>query len=179
MSEREAAPVDTDDAEHEDVPCYRHSNRLTALHCISCERPVCIDCARPAAVGIKCRECGRLPRAALAAVPPARLAFGLVAGLAAGLLAGFVYAELRGAFFGLIIAALLGMGIGEVVRRATGGYRDPQVGWVAAVSAFIGLSWPLLLLVVQHGAGVLQSPGAIFGLLGALIAAFLAFNRTT
>lgn len=37
-------------------PCYRHPNRLTAVSCSDCERPICPDCMVFAPVGIKCPE---------------------------------------------------------------------------------------------------------------------------
>lgn len=37
-------------------PCYRHSNRLTAVSCSDCGRPICPDCMSFAPVGIKCPD---------------------------------------------------------------------------------------------------------------------------
>ena len=38
-------------------PCTRHPDRLTAVHCQRCERPMCPDCSRSAAVGMQCVDC--------------------------------------------------------------------------------------------------------------------------
>ena len=37
-------------------PCYRHPNRMTAVSCSDCGRPICPDCMNFAAVGIKCPD---------------------------------------------------------------------------------------------------------------------------
>ncbi len=37
-------------------PCYRHANRLTAVSCSECERPICPDCMNFGPVGIKCPD---------------------------------------------------------------------------------------------------------------------------
>lgn len=37
-------------------PCYRHPNRMTAVSCSDCGRPICPDCMVFAPVGIKCPD---------------------------------------------------------------------------------------------------------------------------
>lgn len=37
-------------------PCYRHPNRMTAVSCSECGRPICPDCMVFGPVGIKCPE---------------------------------------------------------------------------------------------------------------------------
>ena len=37
-------------------PCYRHPNRMTAVSCSECGRPICPDCMNFAPVGIKCPD---------------------------------------------------------------------------------------------------------------------------
>jgi membrane associated rhomboid family serine protease len=39
--------------------CYRHTNRLTGLHCSRCGRPICGECAVPSAVGQLCPDDAR------------------------------------------------------------------------------------------------------------------------
>jgi membrane associated rhomboid family serine protease len=39
--------------------CYRHPDRLTALACSNCGRPICPACSTDAAVGQRCPECLR------------------------------------------------------------------------------------------------------------------------
>jgi len=88
--------------------------------CLECERPICTDCARTAAVGLKCPECAKLPRTALARIPHGKLALAIAVGLVASLVAGIANSVLGGhiSFFGFIIAWFLGMGVGELMRRA-------------------------------------------------------------
>src|SRR4051812_6807883 len=104
--------VDPDEDE-ETLYCYRHPQRETALRCNNCERPICVDCAVVAAVGMKCRECGRLPRTAHATVPRTKLLRGIAAGVPAGLVLGwlFDYLALGGSFFSFLIAG----GVGALV----------------------------------------------------------------
>lgn len=174
----DAVDVDVDDDE-EVFHCYRHPKVETALRCLSCERPICVDCAVTAAVGIKCRDCGRMPREARAAVPVDRLARAIVAGVVGGAVVGYVYAMVRGGFFSLIIAALLGIAVAEVVRRASGGYRDGTIARVAAASAALGIAWPLVLEVLVHGPRVLQGPGGVFWLVAVAVAGVVAHNRVS
>jgi len=37
--------------------CYRHPDRPTRLACSQCGRPICVECSRDAVVGQKCPEC--------------------------------------------------------------------------------------------------------------------------
>ncbi len=37
--------------------CYRHPDRPTRLSCSNCGRPICVECSRDAVVGQKCPEC--------------------------------------------------------------------------------------------------------------------------
>jgi membrane associated rhomboid family serine protease len=37
--------------------CYRHPDRPTRLACSNCGRPICVECSRDAVVGQKCPDC--------------------------------------------------------------------------------------------------------------------------
>ncbi len=39
--------------------CYRHPDRVAAVSCQRCERPICSDCMIQASVGFHCPECAR------------------------------------------------------------------------------------------------------------------------
>jgi len=41
----------------ESTTCYRHPDRLAAVACQRCERPICTDCMSQASVGHHCPEC--------------------------------------------------------------------------------------------------------------------------
>ena len=53
--------------------CANHPKVETAVSCSDCGKPICPDCMVHAAVGIKCRDCARLPRSARVAL---KYAFG-------------------------------------------------------------------------------------------------------
>lgn len=175
--DRMSAP---DDDDPETLPCYRHPDRETALACVTCDRPICTECAVQAAVGFKCPDDARQSRAARAVVPAHRLVLGIAAGTFTAFVGGTVLATVNVAFFGIILAYLLGMGVGEVTRRASGGYRDPLLARAAIFSAFAGVFlFPLLGLLGNltdsSGGGI--SIGFAFTLIAAVAAAFGANNR--
>lgn len=158
------------DLEH----CYRHPDRETALQCITCERPICVDCAIAGPVGFKCPDHGRTSRAERGVVPPTRLVRGVAAGGVVALVLGYLLTVFQVAFLGIILAWLAGTAVGEVTRRASGGYRDPLLARLAAASAAIGiLALPIAWLALG------ATPGQWFAwkLLGAAAAAYGAFNR--
>ncbi len=39
--------------------CYRHNDRVAAVSCQRCERPICAQCMNQASVGFHCPECAR------------------------------------------------------------------------------------------------------------------------
>lgn len=170
-----------DDEDVDTFACYRHPDRQTSLRCSNCERPICTDCAVTAAVGMKCAECGRLPRTALATVPRGKLLTATAAGSVAGVVGAVVYEAFRAnvGFLSLLFAYLIGMAVGEVVRRAAGGFRDGKLARIAAACAFVGLASPLLLVLVSRGPGAVSGQGAIFLLLGAAFAAWAAYQRAS
>lgn len=163
-----------DDDDQDLEPCYRHPSELTALHCITCERPICIDCVVQAPVGIKCPDCARTPRAARAVVPVARLVRGLGAGLVVAVVLGGLLAVIYLPFLKLIAAYGIGALTGVVVRAASGGYRDPLLARGAATAAALGiLALPALALL-----GGSANPTVIaYTVIGALVAAWGAYTR--
>lgn len=166
-----------DDDEPETFPCYRHPDRETALRCNSCERPVCVDCAVQGAVGIKCPDCARTSRAARGVVPAHRLARGVIAGALVAIVAGTLLFYVDVPFLGIILAYLAGLGVGEVSRRASGGYRDPMLARAAAVSAGVGMLALPVALLVSRGGGSAQF--LVWSLIAAAAAAYGAWNRAS
>ena len=165
------------DDEDEDVPCYRHPNRLTALHCIECDRPICSEeCAIPAAVGFKCPDDARVSRAARAVVPRSRLLVGAAAGIVTGLVLGSTLYFLNVPFFGIILAYVVGIAVGTITRRASGGYRDPLLARVAATAAVVGvLALPVLDALAAGSAGA----GLVWKLAAAAFAGVAAHQRAS
>ena len=146
---------------------------------MTCDRPICTECAVQAAVGFKCPDDARQSRAALAVIPTRRLASGIAAGTITAFVGGAVLAVVKVAFIGIILAYLLGLGVGEVTRRASGGYRDPILARAAMAAAALGILLLPLIDVVRYydlyGAGNWSS--FAFTLLAAIAAAFGANNR--
>jgi hypothetical protein len=132
-------------------PCANHPNRLTYVTCSSCGKPLCPDCMIYSAVGIKCRECARMPRSSQVTLKSHRLLAATAAGLGAGTVVGFVYYYILGAgrFFFLIffIAAGIGWLVGEAVVRASGYYRGVKTAVIAAASTVWAFVVPPLFSV--------------------------------
>ena len=154
-------------------PCYRHSDRETALRCGNCERPICVDCAVAAAVGIKCPDCAKQSPAARARVPRSRLSRALAVAFVAALVAGFLHWRINVPYIGLIVAWFLGAGIGTLAKKASGGFRDPALARGTSIVTGIGFAiWPGLYLL-DGG-----SPEfAIWSLLAAGLAGWAAWTR--
>ena len=125
------------------------------------------------AVGIKCRECAKMPRSALVTLKSGRLLRAVGAGLGAGTAIGFAYYYILGAigffFFFFFVAAGIGYLVGEAVLRASGHYHGLQTAVIAALStvwAFIfppvvavflsvGFSWDAVVFTLS-GRGVIN-----------------------
>jgi hypothetical protein len=161
--------------------CANHPSVETYVSCASCGKPICPDCMVQAAVGIKCRECARMPRSARAQLRPGRAVRGIAVAGGLGLGVGFALASLLATpvgFFGFFIAWGVGILMGEAVKRATGYYLGRASGLIAAGGALLAYVSPLLLSRWLFSV----APSVGFGLtevvLGGL-AAFVAYHRAT
>lgn len=168
-------------------PCAQHPNRLTLVSCSACGKPLCPDCMVYSAVGIKCRECARMPRSARVSLKKGRLLRAVAAGLLAGAAVGFAYYAVLGVlgFFFFFFFVSLGIGylVGEAVSRAAGRYRGRATAVIAAASTV----WAFLL---PPAVGAISTMGVswssvVFSLTGRgvvnwvvmLFAAYLAWWR--
>lgn len=167
--------------------CANHPKRLTMVTCSACDKPLCPDCMVFSAVGIKCRDCAKMPRSAVVTLKKGRLLRAVAAGLGAGTAVGFAYYFVLGSigffFLFFFVAAGIGYLVGEAVRRASGYYRGLQTAVVAASStvwAFVvppvvaaltssGVSWDSIVFS-------LSSRGAINWVIMA-VAGYLAWSR--
>jgi hypothetical protein len=134
-----------------------------------------------AAVGIKCRDCARMPRSARVHLKPDRAVRGIVVALGLGLGIGFALASLLTTpvgFFGFFIAWGVGLLMGEAVKRATGYYLGRASGWIAAGGALLAYASPLLMSRWFFGVRPSVGFAATELVLGAL-AAFVAYQRAT
>ena len=91
-------------------PCANHPNRPTMVTCSSCAKPLCPDCMVFSAVGIKCKDCARLPRSARVMLKPGKLALAIAAGLGTAIGLGFAYYYILGSlrFFFVFIFIIVG-----------------------------------------------------------------------
>jgi hypothetical protein len=133
------------------------------------------------AVGIKCPECAKLPRSALVRLKPDRAARAVAAAVLGGVAMGVGILILQGVglFFALILGYLIGLGMGELVLSASGRFRGPETGWIAIGGCVWAYLFPYLLaLGVDVGEVADNLARAPFVVLGAAIAAYVAYQRT-
>jgi hypothetical protein len=170
----------TDQDEVAQATCYRHSGRETNVSCSDCGRPICTDCMVYSAVGIKCPECAKLPRSAIVSLKPNRAARAAATAFGFGLLMAFgiVFLQSVGLFFALILGYLIGLAMGELVLAASGRYRAPVTGWIAVAGCIWAYAAPYLLFYGADLGDVARSGSAAFVVLGAGIAAYVAYQRT-
>ncbi|MCW2921020.1 MAG: repeat-containing protein [Thermoleophilia bacterium] len=165
-----------DEDDDETYRCYRHPSVETALRCLSCDRPICVDCANHGPVGIKCPECSRVSRAARGVIPAQRIARGVLAGVIVALVLGTILYLVPVPFIGIILAFFAGAATGNVVRRASGGYRDPVLARGAMVAAAVGmLAYPIADALAYGAFG----QGLVWSVVGAAAAAYGAFTRAS
>ena len=164
--------------EEETVPrCANHPTVETLVSCSSCGKPICTDCMVHAPVGVKCRDCARMPRSALVRLKPAKAARAIAASVGAALAIGVALAALNGTsfgFFGFIIAFGVGVGMAEVVTRTSGYYRGRESGAIAAAASLLVyvVAWQAvpLLYANQRLAPNWVTLQFVFGLVAAVVA---------
>jgi B-box zinc finger len=156
--------------------CANHPKVETAVSCSDCGKPICPDCMVHAAVGIKCRDCARLPRSARVTLKPGAALRASAAALGVGTAFGVVlsFAGGFGLGFGLfIIAWVVGLATGKAVLAAAGRYRAPATAWIAVAGAVWAYALPAVVIAAV-GNGF--APAGVQGL-GALIAGYAAHRE--
>lgn len=162
------------------VTCANHPRVETRVSCSDCGKPICPDCMVHAAVGIKCRDCARLPRSARVTLRAGRMGAAVAAAAGAGTLAGVVLGliGLQGLGFGLA-TILLGIGVGIVLGRATlrasGYFRGAPTAWIAAGGAV----WAYVVSGIVLASQVGGSARAYVPVLGLLVAGFFAHREAS
>ena len=167
--------------------CANHPRRSTLVSCSACGKPLCPDCMVYSAVGIKCRECARMPRSARVTLKASRLLQAVAAGLGAGTAVGFAYYYILGSigffFLFFFVAAGIGYVVGEAVLRASGHYHGLQTAVVAALSSLWAfLIPPVIASFVSFGVSwdavvfTLSGRGVVNWVIMA-VAAYLAWHR--
>jgi hypothetical protein len=135
--------------------CANHPTVETLVSCSSCEKPICTECMVHAPVGVKCRDCARMPRSALVRLKPAKAVAAIGATLASALGIGIALAALNGTsfgFFGFIIAFGVGIVMAEVVTRTSGYYRGRESGAIAAGGCILAyvVAWQAVPILYEH-----------------------------
>ena len=177
------------------MQCAAHPSVETELACSRCEKPICPRCLIQTPVGARCRDCAqlrKLPMFQVGAIDYLRaLGGGLGAGIGSGL-ALILLRELvpsvgifyRGMFYVALLAAV-GYVVGTAVAKSTRRKQGIWLGVIAALAVPIGISFGLAIFLIISGADPVRAVLFGFaslmisgwGLLGLLIAMFIAFSR--
>jgi hypothetical protein len=167
--------------EEEQAPrCVNHPNVETLVSCSNCGKPICTDCMVHAPVGVKCRECARMPRSALVRLKPAKAAAAIAAAAGTALAVGIAMGALANSgfgFFGFLVAFGVGVVMAEVVTRTSGYYRGPEAGAIAAggsVLAYV-VAWQAVPILDSHAR--LSSNWITLQLVFGVVAAVIAYRR--
>ena len=156
--------------------CANHPGVETAVSCSDCGKPICPDCMVQAAVGIKCRDCARLPRSARVALKPRTAARSVAAALGVGTGLGVLLAFAGGyglGFFTFVLAYIFGLLTGRAVLAASGRYRAESTAWIAVGGAVWAYALAALVIAVVDGGTFVIGSQA----LGAVIAGFVAYRE--
>jgi hypothetical protein len=169
--------------EEEPAPrCANHPSVETLVSCSNCGKPICPDCMVHAPVGVKCRDCARMPRSALVRLKPERAATAIaaVAGTALGLgIAMGALANSGFGFFGFLIAFGVGVVMAEVVTRTSGYYRGPASGAIAAGGSILAyvVAWQAVPILNSHLR--LSDNWIVLQLVFGVVAAVIAYRRVS
>ncbi len=160
------------------VYCANHPKVETGVSCSNCGKPICPDCMVPAPVGIKCRECARMPRSARVTLHADKAVRAVLVALAAGSVMGVVLAYAGGfgvGFFTFILAYGVGLLAGRATLRGAGYYRSTTTGWIAAG----GAAWAYVIAGIVIAAQLGGNARAYIQVLGLAIAAFFAYREAS
>ena len=156
--------------------CHWHPDRETGLRCGNCDKPICFECVRQHPVGVRCKECARAGRLPTYQVSTSYIARGIGAAAALGIADAIALPLLAsalpfGGFFFLIIMIGVGYLISEGVSAAVNRRRGRPYQFMALGGTLIAVSPYALPALFTF------SFGALFPLLGAAAAAYVAWNR--
>jgi hypothetical protein len=161
--------------------CVNHPRVETWVSCAECGDPICPDCMVQGPVGNKCRKCARQPRSAMVRLKPDRAAKAIGTSLGLGVAFGVAVTAVVGTplgLFGFLVAFFVGYVIGEAVKRASGYYREPAAGWIAAVGGVVALATPIVLYSHLYTGHLSQQAKLVELVLGA-VAAYAAYRQAT
>ncbi|MFQ5400022.1 MAG: tetratricopeptide repeat protein [Anaerolineae bacterium] len=151
-------------ADEQELVCYRHPGRETALRCYTCGRPICSQCAVKTPVGYRCPTCIREAEDVFFNAKPLDYVIAPLAALPLSLLAGFLALRLGGGLFMFLIIFFIGGAagglIGRIAKRAVGRRRGRYLPHLVSATVIIGvLVWaaPILLYVFLGNLGALAA----------------------
>ncbi|MHB9150410.1 MAG: B-box zinc finger protein [Thermoleophilia bacterium] len=169
------------------VPCANHPKRETYVRCSSCGKPICTDCMVYSPVGIKCKECARLPRSARLVFGPDRWVRSIAAAVLGGAVVGSIYYFLLSAVGFFFLAFLIGAGVGyvmgELVLRAAKYHRGVEPAAIAVAGTVWAFFFPPVLAAVARFGLSLNvvvfgfSRGAVVNWLVMAVAGYFAWQR--
>lgn len=136
-------PLEPEDHhDHEELACYRHPNRPTALRCYTCGKPICSQCAVKTPVGYRCPDCIREAEDAFFNARATDYIIAPLVSLPISLLVGFLLLQLGGGFFFILliffIAGAVGSFIGRLAKSAVGRRRGRYLPHVVSATVIMG-----------------------------------------
>jgi membrane associated rhomboid family serine protease len=181
--------------------CYRHPDRRAGVACQRCDRPICPECMSQAPVGFHCPECLRRGRQRVITarslhtrplVTQALIAINVAVFVVGTLFAGSVFGlgesagegvlnagdVAEGDWWRLITSGFLHYGLYHIILNmlalwVLGSQLEPALGRVRFAIVYFGslLGGSLGALLLSPNVNTVGASGAIFGLLGAAVAA--------
>jgi hypothetical protein len=152
-------------AADEDLVCYRHPARQTALRCYTCGRPICSQCAVKTPVGYRCPECVREAEDVFFNASKTDYLIAFLISLPLSLIAGWLVSLFSGGFFFILIIFFIGGAIGSLIgrltKRAVGGrrgrYLPHLVAGMVAIGALIPATPALLFIFLGGNLGAITA----------------------
>ncbi len=165
-SQAVSAPGDDED---EELFCYRHPDRSTALRCYNCGKPICMSCTNKTPVGYICSDCIREKEAVFFNATTLDYLVGPLVSLLFSLPAGWLVVRftLGGGFFLFIIlffiGGMVGRFIGQFSKRAVGGRRGRYLPHLTVAMLILGTAVWLLPFILAMFVGGLSTLFAFIG----------------
>jgi hypothetical protein len=158
-----------------ELHCYRHPDRVTALRCYSCNRPICSSCTNKTPVGYICPECKHTAEEKFFTASKLDYVIAGVISFILSLIAGAIVVRLGSGFFLILLVFFVGGAVGGFIAKLTtriiGGRRGRYLPHLVAFMVIVGVVLPALPYLL---AVLLGGFGGLFGLIVPGIYAFVA-----
>lgn len=168
-NDQDHTAVSISDDEDQELFCYRHPDRSTALRCYNCGKPICISCANKTPVGYICPDCIREKEAVFFNATTLDYLVGPLVSLLLSLPAGWLVVRftLGGGFFLFIIlffiGGMIGRFMGRFSKRAVGGRRGRYLPHLTVAMLILGTAVWLLPFILAMFVGGLSTLFAFIG----------------